>query len=130
MNQCQKQSKSIFRIDDVSPTNEKTNCHTPTTSYEITEEKIIVNKGDEKKMKKSFADDIEPGPNVTAYGDDAYVKGEKSSSFAKDIEPRPDITVYGGDDDDAGVKGEKKSFKRQFESEPTATFYHDCRELS
>ncbi|XVE66949.1 hypothetical protein DITRI_Ditri08aG0120800 [Diplodiscus trichospermus] len=178
--------EGLLRVDAVSSTNEKTNCHTP-TGLQIKEEKIIVedfegprvSRGDEKKkMTKSFADDFEPRPNVSAYGDDADLKGEKSSSFAKDIEPRPNVSAYGdadikgeksstfakdieprpnvsaygddadlkgeksssfakdieprpnvsvayGGDDDAGLKGEKKSFIREFGSEPTATFYHE-----
>ncbi|XVE66948.1 hypothetical protein DITRI_Ditri08aG0120700 [Diplodiscus trichospermus] len=125
--------KGLLRVDAVSSTNEKTDCHTP-RGLEIKEEKIIVedfegprvNVGAEKKKKtKSFANDFEPRPNASAYGDDADLKGEKSSSsFAKDIEPRPNVSAYGGDDD-AGLKGEKKSFTREFESEPTATFYQD-----
>ncbi|XWS54891.1 hypothetical protein CRYUN_Cryun10bG0128700 [Craigia yunnanensis] len=147
--------KGLVQIDAVSSSNEKTDCHTP-TSFEIKEEKIIVedferprpNKGDEKKKsfaddfeprpnvsaygddanlnegdekKKSFADDFEPRPNVSAYGNDADLKGEKSSSYAKDFEPRPNVSAYGDDDD---LKGEKSSsYAKDFEPRPNLSAY-------
>ncbi|XVF67703.1 hypothetical protein PTKIN_Ptkin10aG0143000 [Pterospermum kingtungense] len=140
--------KGLIGIDTVvSSSNEiKTKCHTPTT-IEIKEENIIVE--EEEKKKKSFADDIEPRPNISGYdnGDlegekslsfaqdfeprpnvSAYangeLKGEKSSSFAQDFEPSPNVSAYG--DDDAGLKGEKKSFSREFKPEGTTeiSIYH------
>ncbi|XVE66951.1 hypothetical protein DITRI_Ditri08aG0121000 [Diplodiscus trichospermus] len=122
--------EGLLRVDAISSTNEKTNCHTP-RGLEIKQEKIIVedfegprvNIGDEKN-KKSFADDFEPRPNVSAYGDDADLKGEKSSSFAKDFEPRPNVSAYHSDDD-AGHKAEKKSFTSEFEPKPNISAYHD-----
>ncbi|XVE93227.1 hypothetical protein REPUB_Repub01dG0172200 [Reevesia pubescens] len=128
MNLCQKQSKVSFGLSS----NDKTKCHIPATSFELKEEKIIVedferarpNKGDHEK--KSFADDFEPRPNISAYGDDADLKREKSSSssssFAKDFEPRPNLSAYGKDD--AGLKGEKKSFTSDFQPGPNLTVYN------
>ncbi|XWS54894.1 hypothetical protein CRYUN_Cryun10bG0129000 [Craigia yunnanensis] len=124
--------KGLVRIDAVSSSNEKTDCHTP-TSFEIKEEKIIVedferprpNKGDEKK--KSFADDFEPRPNLSSYGDDADLKGEKSSSYAKDFEPRPNLSAYG---DDADLKGEKSSsYAKDFEPRSNLSAYGDDADL-
>ncbi|XVE83226.1 hypothetical protein DITRI_Ditri16bG0070600 [Diplodiscus trichospermus] len=112
-------------------------------------------KSEKKKNTKSFADDFEPRPNVSAYGEDvlkgeksssfakeieprpngsAYsddddLKGEKSSSFAKDFEPRPNISAYYGDDG-AGHKGEKKSFISEFVPKPNISTYHDRRVVS
>ncbi|EOX98053.1 hypothetical protein QUC31_015367 [Theobroma cacao] len=113
--------EALVRIDAATSSKEKTDCHTP-TSFELKEEKILVeafeprpNEGE----KKSFADYFEPRPNVSAYGDDADLKAEKSSSFTKD---RPSIPAYG---DDAGLKGEKKSFVSDFEPGPNITVYHD-----
>ena len=92
--------ESLVRIEAASSSNEKTNCHTP-ASFELKEEKIIV-------------EDFErPRPK----GD------EKKSTFAVDFEPRLNVSAHGGDD--ADLKGEKKSFTRDFEPEPQATFYHD-----
>ncbi|KAH1040410.1 hypothetical protein J1N35_042153 [Gossypium stocksii] len=92
--------EELVRIKAASAgSDEKTKCHTP-AGIELKEEKIIV-------------EDFEPRPNVSAYGDDANLKGEKSSSFAEDFEPRPNVSAYG--DNDAGLKGEKKSFTSEFE---------------
>ncbi|KAL4346740.1 hypothetical protein GQ457_17G002490 [Hibiscus cannabinus] len=98
------------------------------SSGELKEELIIIEdfeqpmrpKEDEKKS--TFADDIEPRPNISAYGDDANLKGKKSSSFAEDFEPRPNISAYGEDGD--GLKGEKKPFASDFEQEPNISVYH------
>ncbi|XP_021287073.1 organ-specific protein S2-like [Herrania umbratica] len=113
--------EALARIDAATSSKEKTNCHTP-TSFELKEEKIIVedfqprpNKGE----KKPFTDDFDPRPNISAYGDDADLKSEKSSSFAKE---RPNISAY---DDDADLKGEKKSFVSDVEPESNVSVYHD-----
>ncbi|XP_022762312.1 organ-specific protein S2-like [Durio zibethinus] len=127
--------EGLIRVDAVSSSsssssNEKTNCHTP-TSFELREEKIIVEdferarpQGDDRKRKPSFADDFEPRPNISAYGDDANLKGKKSSAFTVDFEPRPNVSSY-GEDGDAGLKGEKKSFTSDFEPGPNILIYHD-----
>ncbi|XVF01120.1 hypothetical protein REPUB_Repub04eG0060700 [Reevesia pubescens] len=117
--------EGLVQIDAVSSSsNEKTNCHTPATSFELKEEKIIVEDFERPRpKKKSFADDFEPRPNVSAYGDDDDLKGEKSSSFAKDFEPRPNVSAYG---DDADLKGEKSSsFAKDFEPRPNVSAYGD-----
>ncbi|KAK8505879.1 hypothetical protein V6N12_042903 [Hibiscus sabdariffa] len=74
------------------------------------------------KKPSSFAENFEPRPNISAYSDDADLKGKKSSSFAEDFEPRPNISAYGEDGD--GLKGEKKPFASDFEQEPNISVYH------
>ncbi|KAH8498322.1 hypothetical protein H0E87_017293 [Populus deltoides] len=69
------------------------------------------------KGERSFAEDLEPRPNVSVYHDDAALKGEKS--FPGDFEPRPNVSVY---DDGVGLKG-KKSFSDEFEPRPSVTAY-------
>ncbi|GMJ06893.1 hypothetical protein HRI_004358500 [Hibiscus trionum] len=97
-------------------------------SGELKEELIIIEdferpmKLEEDEKKSTFADDIEPRPNISAYGEDGDLKGKKPSSFAEDIEPRPNISAYGGDG--GGFKGEEKPFASDFEQEPNIAVYH------
>ncbi|OMO75713.1 Organ specific protein [Corchorus olitorius] len=112
-----------------SSSGDKTDCHDSPKNMEIKEEKIIVeefelprpnnyNRVEGGKTKaKSFADDFEPRPNVSAYGDDSQEK----SSFAKEFEPRPNISAYS----DGDLKGEKKSFVEDFEPRPNISAYSD-----
>ncbi|GMJ06894.1 hypothetical protein HRI_004358600 [Hibiscus trionum] len=140
--------EELARIEAASE--DKTHCDTPAV-FELKVEKLIVQdfgrKGTEKKsafaedfeprpnisaygddenlkVKKlsSFAEDFEPRPNISAYGDDANLKGKESSSFAEDFEPRPNISAYGGDGD---LKGKEKSFTSDFEQEPNISVYQD-----
>ncbi|XP_052311565.1 organ-specific protein P4 isoform X3 [Populus trichocarpa] len=75
---------------------------------------FLYNDGD-VKGERSFAEDVEPRPNVSVYHDDATLKGEKS--FQEDFEPGPNISVY---DDGVGLKG-KKSSSDDFEPRPSTT---------
>ncbi|KAL4346760.1 hypothetical protein GQ457_17G002460 [Hibiscus cannabinus] len=124
--------RGLVRVEAASAgSNGKAHCDTP-AGFELKEEKIIVedfgHRGTEKKS--AFADDFEPRPNVSAYGDDENLKlmamtlkGKKSSSsFAEDFEPRPNISAYG---DDVKLKGKAKSFTGDFEQEPNVSVYHD-----
>ncbi|TYI88182.1 hypothetical protein E1A91_D04G189600v1 [Gossypium mustelinum] len=103
--------QELVRIEAaVANPDEKTKCHT-SGNFELKEEKIIVN------------EEFEPRPNISAYGDDANLKGDKSSSFAEDFEPRPNISAYGGDD--AGLKGQKESFTKDFDPQPNISAYNN-----
>ncbi|OMO74281.1 Organ specific protein [Corchorus capsularis] len=110
-----------------SSSGDKTDCHDSPKNVETKEEKIIVeefelprpNNYNHVEGGKSFADDFEPRPNISAYGD-GDVKGEKKS-FVEDFEPRPNISAYG----DGDLKGEKKSFANDFEPRPNISTYHD-----
>eukprot|EP00258_Populus_trichocarpa_P047893 XP_024463912.1 organ-specific protein S2 isoform X6 [Populus trichocarpa] len=77
---------------------------------------FLYNDGD-VKGERSFAEDVEPRPNVSVYHDDAALKGE--NSFPEDFEPGPNVSVY---DDGVGLKG-KKSFSDEFEPRPSVTAY-------
>ncbi|OMO74271.1 Organ specific protein [Corchorus capsularis] len=109
-----------------SSSSDKTDCHDSPKNMEIKEEKIFVeefelprpNNYNRVEGGKSFADDFEPRPNVSAYGDDSQEK-----SFVKDFEPRPNVSAYG---DNGDLKGsEKKSFADDFEPRPNVSVYHD-----
>ncbi|KAH8498326.1 hypothetical protein H0E87_017297 [Populus deltoides] len=106
-----------------SVSNEKADCHTTESNEKNNLVKDFgpqptVTSYDNVKGERSFAEDVEPRPNVSVYHDDATLKGEKS--FQEDFEPGPNLSVY---DDGVGLKGKKLS-SDDFEPRPSTTAYN------
>lgn len=95
---------------------------------------VVVPKQDSNEKKdchekvKSFADDFEPRPNISAYNDD------DSKTFSENFEPRPNISAYNEgetksrDDRTVGTKEANKPFADDFEPRPNISVYNEWAE--